>query len=101
MCHFLPFIAFKHAFFQCYGKITTKDVCRSMRKAFFLIAVEKSRKSQHCLYKFNNLWIFQHAKSQFETKYKLSCFVKSYIFSINSDERNAQGATEICAISIL
>ena len=41
MCHFLPFIAFKHAFFQCYGKITTKDVCRSMRKAFVLIAVEK------------------------------------------------------------
>ena len=35
MCHLLPLIAFTHAFVPCYGKITTKDVCRSMREALF------------------------------------------------------------------
>ena len=34
MWHFLPLIAFTHACMSCYGKITTKDVSRSMRKAF-------------------------------------------------------------------
>ena len=34
MCHFLPLIAFTHVCVSCYGKITTIDVCRSMRKAF-------------------------------------------------------------------
>ena len=34
MCHFLPLIAFTHVWVSCYGKITTIDVCRSMRKAF-------------------------------------------------------------------
>ena len=44
MCHLLPLFAFTHACVSCYGKITTKDVCRSMWKAFlfdFLMAVEK------------------------------------------------------------
>ena len=36
MCHFLPLIAFTHVCVSCYGKITTKDVCMSMRKALFL-----------------------------------------------------------------
>ena len=36
MGHFLPLIAFTHVCVSCYGKITTKDVCRSMRKALFL-----------------------------------------------------------------
>ena len=41
MCHFLPLIAFTHACMWCYGKITSKDVSRSMRKAFVLMTVEK------------------------------------------------------------
>ena len=35
MCHLLPLIAFTHACVPCYGKITTKDVCKIMRNAFF------------------------------------------------------------------
>ena len=41
MWHFLPLIAFTHACVSCYGKITTKDVCRSMRKALFLDGCRK------------------------------------------------------------
>ena len=44
MCHFVPLIAFTHVCVSCYGTITTIDVCRSMRKAFVLIAVEKKSK---------------------------------------------------------
>ena len=48
MYHRSSLIDFTHACVPCYGKITTKDVCRSMRYAFFFfIAVEKSRKSLH------------------------------------------------------
>ena len=43
MCHFLPLIAFTHVCVSCYGKITTIDVCWSMRKAF-VFAVEKKSK---------------------------------------------------------
>ena len=44
MCHFLPLIAFTHVCVSCYGgKITTKDVCRSMRKAFFLDGSRKKK----------------------------------------------------------
>ena len=42
MCHLLPLIAFTYACVPCYGKITTKDVCRSMRKAFFFDGSRKS-----------------------------------------------------------
>ena len=40
----LPVIAFTHTCLPCYGKITTKDICISMRKAFFSIAVERKSK---------------------------------------------------------
>ena len=43
MCHFLPLIACTHACVPCYGKIITKDVCRSMWKAF---VVDGSRKKK-------------------------------------------------------
>ena len=50
MFHFLPLIAFTHTWLSCYGKITTKDVCRSIWKAlFFDDSLKKSRKSQHCV----------------------------------------------------
>ena len=43
MCHILPLIAFTHACVPGYGKITTKDVCRSMRRAFFFDGSQKKR----------------------------------------------------------
>ena len=43
MCHFLPLIAFTHVCVSCYGKITTKDVSRSMRKA---LVFDGSRKKK-------------------------------------------------------
>ena len=45
MCHFLHLIAFTHVN-ACRGKITTKYVCRSMRKAFFLDGSQK--KVENC-----------------------------------------------------
>ena len=54
MCHFLPLIAFTHTCVHCYGRIITTDVCRSMRKAFVFMAVEKSHKSQHCIFLLDN-----------------------------------------------
>ena len=44
MCHLLPLIAFTHACVPCYGKITTKDVCRRMRKAFLFDDSRKKSK---------------------------------------------------------
>ena len=36
MCHIVPSIAFAHVCVSCYGKITAKEVCRSILKAFVL-----------------------------------------------------------------
>ena len=44
MCNFLPLIAFTHVCVSCYGKITTIDVCRSMRKAFVFDGSRKKSK---------------------------------------------------------
>ena len=45
MCHFLPLIACTHACVLCYGKIITKNVCRSMWKAFVVDGSRKNPKS--------------------------------------------------------
>ena len=44
MCHNLPLIAFTYAGVPCYGKLTTKDVCRSTRKAFLFDGSRKKSK---------------------------------------------------------
>ena len=51
MYHLLSLIDFTHACVPCYGKITTKDVCRSMRNAFFFDGSRKKSKiAAFCLF---------------------------------------------------